>query len=373
MSRFQRVLLTLIAPIAVLTLGSAIGQATEILNRITLPAGFKISVFAEVPRARSLAIDPVTQIVYVGSRGSAIYAALDGDGDGYAEVVRKRADGLAVPNGLAIRNGYLFIALQDRLVKWRLPRSPLMTPRMARLQTVFDGFPDKRHHGWRYAKFGPDGQLYVALGAACNICLTDGLEGTIVRIDPETGALVIVARGVRNSVGFDWQPQTGKFYFTDNGADGMGDDIPPDEFNRLDYQGQHFGFPWRGGDDIALRGFKGRQPPGPVTAPVVDFTAHAAALGVHFYRGQMFPKGYQGDAFVAQHGSWNRSEKSGYRVMRLRFDPAGRVIGKEVFAEGWLAGQRTLGRPVDITEAADGALLISDDHAGLIYRISYQP
>lgn len=373
MSRFQRVFSVLIAGLAVFSFSAATGHATDLLDGINLPDGFKIKVFAKVPRARSLAIDPATNIVYVGSRQAQIHSVLDADGDGFAEKVELRADNLAVPNGVAIHGGHLFIALQDQLVKWRLPQTAMMTEPMDQLQTVYSGFPDRRHHGWRYAKFSPDGQLYVAIGAPCNICLTRGLEGTIVRINPDDGALLTVAHGVRNSVGFDWHPKTGQFFFTDNGADGMGDDIPPDEFNRLDHEGEHFGFPWRGGNNIRLNGFQRRQPPGLVSAPVLNFTAHAAALGVHFYRGSMFPESYRGSAFVAQHGSWNRSKKSGYRIMRIIFDAAGQVVDKVVFADGWLDGQRTLGRPVDITETADGALLVSDDYTGLIYRISYQP
>jgi glucose/arabinose dehydrogenase len=191
-------------------------------------------------------------------------------------------------------------------------------------------------------------------------------------MNPDGSGVEVVADGVRNSVGFDWHPVTGEFWFTDNGADGMGDDIPPDELNRVTRAGQHFGFPYVGGDGIPLPGFEDQEPPADAVAPEVEFLAHTASLGIEFYEGEMFPAEYQGDAFVAQHGSWNRSERVGYRIMRVTFDDEGNPTGKEVFADGWLDGQGGRhGRPVDIEELPDGSLLVSDDFAGLVYRISH--
>ena len=218
---------------------------------------------------------------------------------------------------------------------------------------------------------GPRGRLYVAVGAPCNICALSGLEGTIVSLNAGGGMPEIFARGVRNSVGMDFQPASGHLFFTDNGADRMGDDVPPDELNRAARAGLHFGFPYFGGGDSRTSEFRNAEPP-EVTMPVVRFGAHVAALGVHFYRGAMLPAEYRNDAFVAQHGSWNRSVPDGYRVVRVRFDAGGRAQSYEIFAEGWLLGGSAWGRPVDVKELADGSLLVSDDRSGIVYRITYR-
>ncbi len=345
-----------------------------LLSRISLPPGFTIQVFAEVPDPRSLAVVSPREIaavetVFVGSRRSDVHSLRDTDGDGSADEVRRRASRLNIPNGIATLDGLLYLALNDRVVRWPVPAEIDAGRPLQPLEHIFSGFPQSGHHGWRYAKFGPDRKLYVAVGAPCNVCALDGLAGKIVRMDPDGANLEIVADGVRNSVGFDWHPLTGDLFFTDNGADGMGDDIPADELNRVTRAGQHFGFPFFGGADVPLPG--GGAPDVEVTAPVIEFQAHTANLGMHFYGGDMFPAGYRNDAFVAQHGSWNRSEPVGYRIMRIRFDAAGNPLGKQVFADGWLANGATHGRPVDIAELGDGSLLVSDDFANVVYRISY--
>lgn len=347
-------------------------EAQPILSRIKLPPGFKISIFAEVPQARSLTIDGRSGTIYVGSRGETIYSVRDTDADGIADEVMLRANHLKVPNGIAYHDGRLYIAEQQRISYWPVPEDAASTVPIRLLTAIKSDLPDKRHHGWRYAGFGPEGKLYVSLGSPCNICQPQGLEGSIIRMNPDGTDVETVARGVRNSVGFDWHPKTGELFFTDNGGDRMGDDIPPDELNQVTEAGQHFGFPYLGGRSVRLTGFENRVAPPDAVAPVVEFQAHTASLGIHFYRGDMFPAEYRNDAFVAQHGSWNRTVPIGYRIMRIRFDDSGKAVGKEVFAEGWLLenGSR-VGRPVDITELADGSLLVSDDFAGLIYRISY--
>jgi glucose/arabinose dehydrogenase len=238
-------------------------------------------------------------------------------------------------------------------------------------RVLFDGLPDKGWHGWRYAAFGRDGMLYVSVGAPCNVCSTQGLEGTIIRLDPAGGKPEVFARGVRNSVGMDFQPATGELYFTDNGADNMGDDVPPDELNHAPRAGLHFGFPYYGGGDAATSFLVGTRPPQPARMPVVRFGAHVAALGIHFYRGSMLPEEYRGDALVAHHGSWNRTVPDGYRIARVRFDDDGRATAWEPFAEGWLEGGAAWGRPVDVKELGDGSVLVSDDRAGVLYRITY--
>ena len=212
----------------------------------------------------------------------------------------------------------------------------------------------------------------MAVGAPCNVCAVAGLEGTIQRFDPETWQPETYAAGVRNSVGLAFHPETGDLFFTDNGADMMGDDTPPDELNHAPIAGLHFGYPYFGGGKDRTFDFRNATPPNDARSPVIAFNAHVAALGIEFYRGTMFPKEYRTDAFVAQHGSWNRSVPDGYRIMRIRFDEKGLPIGKEIFADGFLSEGRKLGRPVDLETLPDGSLLISDDHTGAVYRITYR-
>jgi len=260
----------------------------------------------------------------------------------------------------------LLIAEQDRIIGLAPSgRAKVIVPRGV--------LPDQSFHGWRYAGLGPDGRLYVAIGAPCNICEVKGFEGTIIRLRPDGHELQIFARGIRNSVGFDWHPVTGELFFTDNGGDHLGDDIPPDELDAAPEPGLHFGYPYVFGDDVPYPQFAGAAAPAPTTPPALALAAHVAALGIHFYTGHMFPAEYRNDAFIAEHGSWNRTEPVGYRIVRVRFSPDGRPIGQEVFIDGWLGADGSVqGRPVDLEELPDGSLLISDDLAGLIYRVTYR-
>ena len=338
------------------------------LAGIVLPPGFSIELYAQVPGARSLAVAEELGVVFVGTRGSLVYAIVDADRDHNADSVFPVARGLNVANGIAWWDGRLIVAEQHRVVSFTT--ADFGTSGSARPRVLFDGLPNKFQHGWRYAAVGPDGGIFVAVGAPCNICRLSGLEGTIVRLDADGGAPQVFARGVRNSVGMDFHPLTGELYFTDNGADGMGDDSPPDELNHAPRAGLDFGFPYFGGGADRTPDFQGETAP-PNEKPVVRFGAHVAALGMHFYRGRMFPTQYRTDAFVAQHGSWNRTVPDGYRVARVRFDARGRALGWEPFAEGWLVDGQAWGRPVDVKELGDGSLLVSDDRAGAIYRITY--
>ncbi|HJP53098.1 MAG: PQQ-dependent sugar dehydrogenase [Rhodospirillales bacterium] len=340
------------------------------LDGISLPPGFKISIYARVPGARSMAVAAELGVVFVGTRADSIYAVVDADGDRRADKVVKVKAGLHVPNGIAWRDGYLYVAEQHRVV--RFPAADLRTLARAPPQVLFDGLPDSPWHGWRYAAFGADGKLYVAVGSPCNICEVSGLEGTIIRLDPAGGEMEVYAGGIRNSVGMDFHPATGELHFTDNGADNMGDDVPPDELNRAPGPGLDFGFPFYGGGDARTGAFKDRKPPPTTTMPEIRFAAHVAALGIHFYGGAMFPEAYRNDAFVAQHGSWNRTIPDGYRVVRVKFDRQGHALSHERFAEGWLVKGKAWGRPVDVKELADGSLLVSDDRLGAIYRITYR-
>jgi glucose/arabinose dehydrogenase len=237
--------------------------------------------------------------------------------------------------------------------------------------TVTDRFPKETHHGWKFIAFGPDGWLYVPVGAPCNVCEPDpDRYAAIFRMRPDGSATEIVARGVRNTVGFDWHPETKELWFTDNGRDWSGDDRPPDELNRLARAGQHFGFPYCHGGNQTDDRFGEKQDCSRFVPPVQNLGAHVAALGMRFYTGKQFPEAYRNQVFIAEHGSWNRSRKSGYRITLVRLQ-GNRAVSYETFATGWLQGESAWGRPVDVLVAPDGSLLVSDDYAGAIYRIRY--
>lgn len=342
-----------------------------VLSKIKLPAGFKIEVFAELPKPRSITICKPLNTIYIGSRHGTIHSLRDTNQDGVADEVLQRAEGLNVPNGVACQDAQLYVGLQEKIVKWPVPAEFDTALPLQPLLDVKADLPDEFLHGWRYIKFGPDKKLYVAIGSPCNICDTKGMEGTIFRMDPDGSNVETVATGVRNSVGFDWNPVTGVLHFTDNGADGMGDDIPADELNAVTQVGSHFGFPFFGGKSVRLTGNEEKEAPANVVEPVIEFGAHTANLGIHFYTGDQFPADYKNDAFVAQHGSWNRSVPDGYRIMRIKFDADGNAVDKEVFAEGWLDNGSAIGRPVDIAQLPDGSLIMTDDFANVVYRISY--
>ncbi|HJO96867.1 MAG: PQQ-dependent sugar dehydrogenase [Rhodospirillales bacterium] len=354
-----------------LVLGVVATGACADLAKVKLPPGLHIEVYAEVPGARSMAVAEPLGAVFVGTRGSRVFAVLDRDGDHKADKVVTVLSGQKVANGIAWKDGALYVAEQHRITRHAAPSIEAIGKGPPRV--LFDGLPDKGWHGWRYAAFGPDGMLYVTVGSPCNVCSVQGLEGTILRLDPTDAKAEVFARGIRNSVGMDFQPATDELYFTDNGADNMGDDVPPDELNHAPRAGLHFGFPYYGGGDAATTFLKGGGPPTPVRMPVVRFGAHVAALGIHFYRGSMLPADYRGDALVAHHGSWNRTVPDGYRIARVRFDKDGRATGWEPFAEGPLESSASAwARPVDVAELGDGSLLVSDDRAGVLYRITYE-
>ncbi len=334
---------------------------------ITLPKGFHMYVYAKVPNARSMALgDDGT--VYVGNKsGTSVYALPDKNSDGVADRLVTIVSGLMQPNGIAVKDGALFVADNTSVLRFDNISENFDNPSS---EVIFDDFIGVAHHQWKYAAFGPDGKLYIALGAPCDSCKAEHPYGSIARMNSDGTGLEVVARGIRNSVGFDWQPKTGELWFTDNGRDNMGDDVPPDELNRVTRAGQDFGFPYCYGTDVPDPIFGSEKPCTTFTAPVKDLDPHAAALGMKFYRGSMFPAEYRDAIFIAQHGSWNRSEKIGYRVLVLK--PDGDSYRIEPFAEGWLRPDGSvIGRPVDILELKDGSILISDDAEGLIYRVVY--
>ena len=340
------------------------------LSAIKLPPGFSISVYADnVPEARSLAMSP-SGVLFVGTRRQGrIYAVLDQNQDMRADRVITLADGLEMPNGVAMWDGDLYVAEVHRILKFRQIESQLLKP--PKPEVVYDQFPSDRSHGWKFIRFSPDGRLYVPVGAPCNVCIRENkIYSSITRLNRDGSAFEIFAHGVRNTVGFDWHPQTGELWFTDNGRDWLGDDLPPDELNRAALKGLHFGFPYCHGGVLADPEFGSERACDQFTAPVVRLDAHVAALGMRFYTGRMFPGEYLHQIFIAEHGSWNRSRKSGYRVTLVRMN-GGEVVAYEPFAHGWRIGNSAWGRPVDVEVMKDGSLLVSDDKNGVIYRIHW--
>jgi glucose/arabinose dehydrogenase len=274
-----------------------------------------------------------------------------------------------MPNGVAFRDGALFVAEVSRVRRYDGIEARLKDP--PNPAVVNDTFPRDTHHGWKFIRFGPDGYLYVPVGAPCNVCEEkDPRYASIMRLKPDGTGLELFAGGVRNTVGFDWHPETKELWFTDNGRDWLGDDRPPDELNRAPRKGMHFGFPYLHGKNVRDPEFGGKAAGRALTPPEMELGAHVASLGMRFYTGSMFPAEYRNQIFIAEHGSWNRSSPVGYRISLVRLK-GGRAASYETFAQGWLKGRSAWGRPVDVLVMPDGALLVSDDKAGAIYRISY--
>ena len=341
----------------------------EKLALIDLPPGFEIAVYAEgVENARQLALGD-RGTVFAGSRKAGkVHAVADRDGDHVADEVFLIDSGLDLPSGLEFRDGSLYVAALDRILRYDSIEGRLGQPPMP--VVVADDLPDRTHHGWKYVRFGPDGLLYVPVGAPCNVCDEAGFA-QIRRMRPDGSGVEVFAEGVRNSVGIAFHPRTGELWFTDNGRDMLGDDLPGDELNHAPRAGLHFGFPYcHQGDTLDPEYGSGRNCDD-FTAPALTLGAHVAALGLTFYTGQMFPPEYREQLFIAQHGSWNRSEKTGYNILLVRLDAAGRVVGSQVFASGWLQGQENWGRPNDVVQLPDGSLLVADDQANAIYRIVF--
>jgi len=341
------------------------------LENIQLPPGFKISIYAsEVQNARSLTLSPEGTLFVGTRRVGNVYAVLDVDRDKTADTVLKLITGLYMPNGVTLIDGDLYVAEMHRVLKYEKIERHL--GHMDPPTVIYDKFPRNNWHGWRYLRAGPDKKLYIAIGAPCNVCLETLPFASIMRMNTDGTGLEPYALGVRNSIGFDWHPKTREFWFTDNGRDWLGDDAPPDELNHAPKKGLHFGFPYRHGKDFVDPKFGDHPKPDKLIPPKQELGPHVASLGMRFYTGKMFPRKYRNQIFIAEHGSWNRSEKSGYRISIVRFLNSG-SMSYEVFAQGWLNGGEVWGRPVDIEIMSDGSLLVSDDVAHAIYRISYEP
>jgi glucose/arabinose dehydrogenase len=379
MSRSRTILTLILVPLAALLVVGCLyrgyftgmlPRAAAELSEIALPPGFRIAVYAgAVPNARQMALGPAG-VVFVGSRSEGkVYAVVDRDGDNRADQVYVVASGLNAPSGVAFRDGALYVAAVSRILRFRDVARDLARP--PNPEVVSDAYPSDTQHGWKFMAFGPDGRLYVPVGAPCNICNPPGpLHATITRLDLAGGRPEVVARGVRNSVGFDFDPASGELWFTDNGRDWLGDDQPPDELNHLTKVGEHFGFPFCHGNGIRDPEHNAGRSCGEFTAPARELGPHVAAIGMRFYTGRMFPEKYRGGIFIAEHGSWNRSTPTGYRVSFVKIEN-GRATSYEPFAAGWLKGSSASGRPADVLVMPDGALLVSDDKAGRIYRITY--
>jgi glucose/arabinose dehydrogenase len=362
------------------------------LSALKMPRGFQISVFAEgIENARSLARGDKGTI-FVGNRQKdKVWAIQDTNGDGRADKKWIIAEGLTMPNGVAFKGGDLYVAEVNRVLRYRNIEASLDNPPQA--EVVYDQYPSDRHHGWKYIAFGPDGLLYIPVGTPCNICNPENpIYNTITRLNPDGGQPEIFAEGVRNTVGFDWHPQSRELWFTDNGGDNLGtlmanagklpedqataytDSNPPCELNRAPKKGMHFGYPFCHGGEIIDPEFGREGDCGKYTPPVQKLAAHVAPLGMKFYTGSQFPQQYRNQIIIAEHGSWNRTQKSGYRLMLVTLNARGEASSYEPFISGWLdeESQEAWGRPVDVLVQPDGSLLVSDDHAGVIYRITYR-
>jgi glucose/arabinose dehydrogenase len=341
------------------------------LDQIKFPPGFEIQVYsASVPGARSMTLSPKGTL-FVGTREQGlVYALLDHTGANRADEVITIARGLEEPNGVALRDGSLYIAERWRVIRFDDIEARLKNPPAP--VVVNDEFPHQTGHEWKYLRFGPDGKLYVPVGAPCNICIPpDKRQATITRMNPDGSDFEIYALGVRNSVGFDWHPVTHELWFTDNGRDMLGDDSPSDKLNYAPHIGMNFGYPYCHQGDLPDPEYGSMHPCNQFVPPEAKMGAHVATLGMRFYTGKMFPEEYKNGIFIAEHGSWNRSIPIGYRVAFVRLE-GNHVVEQRIFAEGWLEGENAWGRPVDVLVMPDGALLVSDDRAGAIYRISYR-
>ena len=341
------------------------------LETIKVPPGFHVNLFAGgIVNPRQMAYG-ANGTLFVGTlRTRSVYAVIDRDHDGIADDGLVLLTGLTGPNGVAFRDGALYVGDAWRILRYDDIEKNLEHP--PKPVVVYDALPHDAHHGWKYLGFGPDGFLYVPVGAPCNVCERPLPYASITRLKPDGTGFEVFARGVRNSVGYDWDPKTKEMWFTDNGRDNLGDDVPPDELNHAPKAGMDFGFPYCHGSGIVDPEVGAGHDCSKTTPPVVELGGHVASLGMKFYTGAMFPATYRNAIFIAEHGSWNRTTPIGYRVVVARPEEKGDKR-QEIFAEGWLQPNgRAWGRPTDVVVAPDGALLVSDDSANAIYRISYK-
>ncbi len=369
--------------------GANANAIKENLKRVKLPAGFKIELYAIVPDARHMAVAPSTNMLFVGTRKTTVWAVTNRNSGDVATEVKSFAPSLKFtnPNGVCwTKDGFLIVAEHNRILNFPAAEFFYEGPDVAVIEVVPQGglIPveeESYNHGARVCKVGPDKMLYVSLGQPHNVQPRDKIDlynkvgiGGMVRMDSFSGAKrEVYATGIRNSVGHDFNPKDGTLWFTDNQTDGMGDDIPNGEINRITAKGQFFGYPWKQGRTrMTDHGYDKDPLPANIIDPQVYTVAHAADLGMSFYTGKMFPAKYQGGFFSAQHGSWNRTTPVGAQVLFTSLKADGTADKTEVFADGWLDSNGLYrGRPVDVAVMKDGSILISDDFAGALYRVSY--
>ena len=351
---------------------SVLAAAAPPLPHLQVPPGFHVSIYSDqVPNAREITLG-TRETVFVGSmREGKVYALTGRDANGRARHVYVIAKDLEMPVGVAFHDGALYVSAVGKILKYPDIEAHLGDP--PNPVVVTDKLPSKAHHGWRFIAFSPDGKLYVPIGAPCNICEPGPEFAKIIRMNPDGSDWQTVATGIRNTVGFDWQPGTHTLWFTNNGRDLMGDNVPDDTLNRVDKPGENFGFPYCHAGTVPDPEFGKGHSCDQFAQPALRLGAHVASLGMRFYVGQMFPTSYRGAIFIAEHGSWNRSSKSGYRVVVVHVGKDGKVTGSKPFLTGFLDGQKTLGRPADVQPLRDGSLLVSDDENGVIYRVTYTP
>lgn len=344
------------------------------LDRLILPEGFQVDLFGRAKNARSMVMSP-NGTLFIGNRsGGSVYALKDTDGDFKADETYTLATGLNMPNGVAFKDGALYVAEVSKLWKYSNIEANLDNPGAPEL--IYDDLPKDRHHGWKYIAFGPDGKLYVPVGAPCNICESKNEYYTsILRMNADGSDREVYVTGVRNTVGFTWHPETGNLWFTDNGRDLLGDDTPPCELNRATEKGQHFGYPYCHGGTLKDPEFGNKRPCEDFVAPAQNLGPHVAPLGLKFYMASMFPSAYQGKILIAEHGSWNRSAEAGHTGHQLTMvsQENGQGTSYEPFITGWLNKEtnKAWGRPVDILVLEDGSILVSDDLSGTVYRVTY--
>jgi glucose/arabinose dehydrogenase len=335
--------------------------------QLKAPKGFKVEVYASgIANARSLQLGDKGTVFVSNRQLDKVYAIVERNGKREAKVI---ASGMDRPNGLAFHNGALYIAEGTRISKLERIEDNLDNPPKA--VVIYDDLPNHQSHGWRYTAIGPDNKLYINVGAPCNICIPPEENAQIRRINLDGSGAEVIARGVRNSVGFDWHPVTKELYFTDNGRDWLSEDLPEDELNRVTKVGQHFGFPYCHQGNFTDRELGWGRSCDEFVKPVALLGPHTAALGMRFYTGRMFPAAYRHAIFIARHGAWNRTKKIGGDVMVAKLNKDGTVKSVEPFLTGFLQNNEYLGRPVDVHVMKDGSLLVSDDYAGAVYRVIY--
>jgi glucose/arabinose dehydrogenase len=361
------------APVAGIFLGAKPPEKTELEKRMKLPPGFSLTLYADgIPNARFLHFTANGDLLVTSPREGAVFLVeRDANGDGRADGVKKLVTGLDAPHGLEIVGDWLYVAETGAVKRVFFDAATRATH--GEIQTVLPGLPTGGNHWTKTIAQGPDGWMYLSMGSTCNVCLeTEPRRATIARFKTGASDYETYATGLRNAVGFDWRPADGALYATDNGRDLLGDDVPPCELDKIE-QGKFYGWPFvlGNGDLDPDVGSQGGDKVAAAVPPAHAFGAHTAPLGIHFYRGSSFPERYRGQAFVALHGSWNRSKKSGYKVVSLEWRADGSIAESD-FLTGFEVNEDVIGRPVDVRDGPDGALYVSDDFAGAIYRIGYR-